>query len=142
MLNTFFISLFLCFLSLSVGAVDSFEKYESEIAMFLSEEFKSNSDSFSNHPRARAEKFEWGTRYTWEFPNEVVPHEKIGYIHSPKSSVRHIIRSTDDVIFDAVYTTDKFGRRVTKVPGQKKRERFAAFFGCSYAVSDVGEYFN
>ena len=50
--------------------------------------------------------------------------------------VRSIKRIDGNAIYDATYTTDEFGRRVTYASPPASREKFLAFFGCSYTFGE------
>jgi hypothetical protein len=44
--------------------------------------------------------------------------------------------ATGELLYDVDYTIDPFGKRVTPVSGRGPRERFAMFFGCSFAYGE------
>ena len=60
----------------------------------------------------------------------------VGPKGAPNVRVRSVKRIDGDVIYDATYTTDEFGRRIAYASQPPKRERFLAFFGCSYTFGE------
>lgn len=70
--------------------------------------------------------------YNWNYPNEFTAHDLTGYIHAPNTRARQIKRTKTEIIFDAVYTFDEFGRRATPVKKLKSHNKFISLFGCSF----------
>jgi hypothetical protein len=60
----------------------------------------------------------------------------VGPKGAPNVRVRSIKKVDGNVIYDATYTTDEFGRRATYASPPAGREKFLAFFGCSYTFGE------
>jgi hypothetical protein len=71
-----------------------------------------------------------------------IPHEMfqpdalMGYVIKPNMEVRHTKRREHELLYEAVYTTDAWGRRASVCPEPADRPRFAVFFGCSYTFGE------
>jgi hypothetical protein len=87
---------------------------------------------FHKNPDAR--QIAGTTVYTWEYPNEVEVDPDIGYPPNPRSQVRHIHRTENQIIFDVIYSFDEFRRRIVPVAKTPSYKKFAVFFGCSFTL--------
>ncbi|MBY0412901.1 MAG: hypothetical protein K2Q18_01985, partial [Bdellovibrionales bacterium] len=63
----------------------------------------------------------------WFYTNEI-----LGRTIQSKAVARHQLISKNDVIFNVTYHTDEFARRITPIEHPENREKFLAFFGCSF----------
>ncbi len=66
----------------------------------------------------------------------MIQDELLGYKPKPNVRERAALRRGGRVIFDTVYSTDKFSRRVTPVDGPAARSECALFFGGSYTFGE------
>ncbi len=81
----------------------------------------------------RASSFE-GTYATTAFFHY---DKNLGYIPKPNVTVESIRKYNDgEVIYRALYSTDREGRRITPVDSPQARKRFALFFGCSFTFGE------
>jgi hypothetical protein len=78
-----------------------------------------------------------GYRYGWQFPSEIIIDSRIGRLSRPNSEIRHIARTLDEIIYDAIYTFDQFNRRVTDVPKLQTQKKFISLFGCSFTYGNA-----
>lgn len=69
-------------------------------------------------------------RIDYELWNEYV--DDLGAVPRANASVRHQLRKGKKFIHNVTYKTDEFGRRITPVKNREKRDKFIAFFGCSF----------
>lgn len=70
--------------------------------------------------------------YSWEKPSRKIMHPKFGMVTRPSSKVRSIKRTKDKIIYDVVYTTDQYSRRINLIPIQKSHKKFLFLGGCSF----------
>jgi hypothetical protein len=70
--------------------------------------------------------------YLYQFPLEGVKDPNLG-IRTPKSTqVRAILRTDNKIIFDVVYSFDRYGRRSSPVEKAAGRDKFLILMGCSF----------
>ena len=72
--------------------------------------------------------------YQWRFPPEGASQVHPifgGLFYRPNAEIRFIDRTPDDLVYDAVYTTDQFSRRVTPLKKKPSQNKFLALLGCS-----------
>lgn len=62
--------------------------------------------------------------------------EVVGPKPAPNVCVRSIKKLDGAVVYDAVYTTDAFGRRASYASPPGDREAFLVFFGCSFTFGE------
>ena len=74
--------------------------------------------------------------YHWQYPGESIDDPDLGYREKPNAQIRHIVRTKDFMIYDAVYTFDEHSRRVTVFPKAKSFTKFIALFGCSFTYGN------
>jgi len=60
----------------------------------------------------------------------------VGPKGAPNVQVNSIKKCDGRVLYDATYTTDEFGRRITYPSNPAAKEKFLAFFGCSYVFGE------
>jgi len=64
------------------------------------------------------------------------PDDLLGYTVKPDARMTSIKKSDDTVIYDVVYSIDKYHRRVTPVEGPEQRHKFLLFFGDSFTFGE------
>lgn len=64
------------------------------------------------------------------------PDELLGYTVRPNAQITSIKKRGDAVIYDVVYSTDAYHRRVTPVDDPEQRDRFMLFFGDSFTFGE------
>lgn len=74
--------------------------------------------------------------YQWQQPTEFVYDKKQGRHHRPNSVIRHIQRTDTELVFDATYSFDSFGRRKNILPRKASQQRFLILFGCSFTYGN------
>ncbi|MCB0213954.1 MAG: SGNH/GDSL hydrolase family protein, partial [Anaerolineae bacterium] len=71
--------------------------------------------------------------YTQDFTH---PDELLGYVVRPDAQIHSIKKMGDEVIYDVVYTTDSYHRRITPVDNPEQRDKFMLFFGDSFTFGE------
>ena len=77
------------------------------------------------------------TIYNWQFPNEMTSDGDLGFVQNPEAQIRHIARTENEVVYDAIYTFDRYSRRITPVKKTASYDKFITLFGCSYAYGNA-----
>lgn len=112
---------------------ETFKTKQSEISQFI--DFTPAS-SFRAISQSRS--FGSGEElYCWQYPNEFIPDPDLGYRHRPNSQVRHICRTANEIVFDAIYSFDQYGRRYAKIENQQDRKKFIILSGCSFTYGNT-----
>lgn len=72
----------------------------------------------------------------WQYPREFIEDQNLGRRHRPSSEVRHIQRTENTIVYDAIYSFDQYGRRYAEVSHPEKRTKFIILYGCSYTYGN------
>jgi hypothetical protein len=70
--------------------------------------------------------------YYYQYPSENVADENLGFRTPHNKKVRTILRTDSEIIFDAAYSFDQYGRRTSPVASPKSRKKFLLLSGCSF----------
>jgi hypothetical protein len=65
------------------------------------------------------------------YPKPLEVDSELGFKNLKSIEGRHIARTRDKILFDSIYTTDSYGRRLAKI-SNPNRKHFVALFGCSF----------
>lgn len=68
--------------------------------------------------------------------NFFVDDPLLGYKSRPGAQVESIKKEGDDVIYDVIYTIDRFGRRITPGQDDPARDKFLLVFGDSFVFGE------
>lgn len=71
--------------------------------------------------------------YTHDFTR---PNDLLGYVVRPNAQIHSIKKLGDEVIYDVIYTTDAYHRRVTPLEQTDQRQQFMLFFGDSFTFGE------
>jgi hypothetical protein len=74
--------------------------------------------------------------YRFQYPYEMAPHEDLGFTQATSSEVRHIYRTKDKIIYDAIYHFDEKGRRLAPIENRNRRKKFIVLSGCSFTYGN------
>lgn len=65
-----------------------------------------------------------------------LPDENLGYKMRPNANVTAVVEVNGEKAYDAVYSTDGYGRRITPVDASMPKNKFILFFGCSFTFGE------
>ncbi len=98
-------------------------------------EVKTQGDAFSDlrNPNFSHGEFVFarGEIFRWQYPMQYKPNVNYGYLHRANESVRDIARTQEQLLYDSIYTTDSYSRRIN-LTKPKGKEFFLILGGCSF----------
>lgn len=112
------------------SSADSLPRPLEEIA----KEFKDlNNPNFQSLPRVRSRG---EGVYALQYPDPLIFRPRLGLVQNPATQVRTIHRTQTELIYDRLYTTDKYSRRINLTPPGPAHKKVLVLAGDSFTFGD------